>query len=87
MIVPLKKVKISKNGDLSYAVDYKMIDYASMPLNERVKASISLSKMIEKGKSLENLLFYTRLQPNVISEVTKVINPKTTSLETLLTDL
>ena len=41
MIVPLKKVE-SFHGELSYEIDYKIIEYGSLSLNERIKASTTL---------------------------------------------
>lgn len=59
------------------------------PIEERVKEASTARAVIEAGnlERIGSYLFYTRGNPHVVSECTKVVDVKSTSVEQLLTDL
>jgi hypothetical protein len=61
----------------------------SLPLEERLKQSPNLSQISceQELYSIAEQLFVTLSNPRTPQECTKIIDVKTTSVETLLTDL
>jgi len=66
-----------------------MISFCSLSSEERIKTSQTLNDLcsIKSSELIGEHLFVTRSNLNSIFECTKVIHPRTSTLEGLLTDL
>ena len=85
LLVPLRRLGPS----LTYEIDFQKLRHCSLPLEKRIKdaSSANLELRLCNLEKIGSLLFFTRANPHLISECTKVLDVKSVTVEQLLVDL